>query len=204
MLSAPENRGQNVPAGRGDGRLPLDKPQITEAALDLLKEGGMRALSTRRLGERLGIKGASLYHHFSGKAELLDHVADAMMRPVWRAPHAGEAWQEWLIAIGTGLRAQLNAYPDGAMVNAGTSPPEGRSAEGVNMLYAPLLAAGFSPETARNALFTMLRFVGGWAADEQVAHARGVDRPAEVNEAAFTFGVRVIVRGLEQELATLP
>jgi TetR/AcrR family tetracycline transcriptional repressor len=183
--------------------LALDKTQITEVALDLLKEGGMRALSTRRLGERLGIKGASLYHHFSGKAELLDHVADAMIRPVWRAPLPGEGWQAWLIATGERMRAELNAYPDGAMVHVGTSPPEGRSAEAVGTLYAPLLAAGFSPQTARNALFTMLRFVGGWAADEQIAHARGADRPAEVNDAAFTFGVRVIVRGLEQELADI-
>ncbi|MDB5689341.1 MAG: tetR [Sphingomonas bacterium] len=178
--------------------------QITEAALILLKEGGMRALSTRRLGERLGIKGASLYHHFSGKAELLAYVADAMFRPVWRAPLPGENWQDWLIATAVRLRAQLNAYPDGAIVAAGTSPPEGRSAETINTLYAPLLAAGFAPETARNALITMLRFVGGWAADEQVAQRRGVARPATANDAAFTFGVRVIVRGVEQELADGP
>ena len=181
----------------------LDKSQITEVALDLLKEGGMRALSTRRLGDRLGIRGASLYHHFSGKAELLDHVADAMLRPVWQAPSPGQGWQDWLISTGTRLRAELNGYPDGAMVHAGTSPPGGQTADGVALLYAPLLAAGFSAAMARNALFTMLRFVGGWAADEQVAAARGVGRPADVNDAAFTFGVRVIVRGLEQELADL-
>jgi TetR/AcrR family tetracycline transcriptional repressor len=201
MLAHPDYGAGGVRCGE-ETDLALDKVQITEAALDLLKEGGMRALSTRRLGDRLGIKGASLYHHFKGKAELLDHVADAMIRPVWRAPAPGEAWQDWLIATGVRLRAQLNAYPDGAIVAAGTSPPEGRSAEGVNTLYAPMLAAGFSPETARNALFTMLRFVGGWAADEQVAHSRGVDREADVNDAAFTFGVRVIVRGLEEELSS--
>ena len=182
---------------------PLDRGQITAAALDLLRNGGVKDLSTRRLADQLGIKSASLYHHFRDKQQLLDYVSAAMIQPAWRPPHDGERWQDWLIAIGFALRGALNSYGDGALVAAGSTPPPEAVRDAVGLLYAPLLAAGLSPKLTRNIVVTVLRFVGGWTFDEQIARSRGMARPQEANDEGFDFGLRAILCGSEMLAARL-
>ena len=176
---------------------PLDREQITTVALDLLRTGGVKDLSTRRLAEKLGIKSASLYHHFRDKQQLLDYVSAAMIAPAWRHPHDGERWQDWLVAIGYALRRALNSYGDGALVAAGSSPPPEAVRDAVSLLYAPLLEAGLSPKLTRNIIVAVLRFVGGWTFDEQIARSRGVARQEESNEEGFDFGLRALICGSE-------
>jgi len=180
---------------------PLDRQQITAVALELLKTGGMKELSTRRLAEKLGIKSASLYHHFRDKQQLLDYVAAAMIEPAWRAPHDGERWQDWLIEIGYALRRAFHDYGDGALVAAGSTPPPEAVQGSVALLYAPLLAAGFSQDVTRNIVVAVLRFVGGWTFDEQIARSRGMARSLAFNEQGFDFGLRAIVAGSEIQAA---
>lgn len=63
------------------------KDRILAAALELFTEHGYRATSMRQIAERVGLTKATLYHHFSSKAEIiqsllgplldsLDHVLD--------------------------------------------------------------------------------------------------------------------------------
>jgi len=180
---------------------PLDRQQITAVALELLKTGGVKELSTRRLAEKLGIKSASLYHHFRDKQQLLDYVSAAMIEPAWRPPHDGECWQDWLVEIGHALRRAFHSYGDGALVAAGSTPPPEAVHGSVALLYAPLLAAGFSPELTRNIIVAVLRFVGGWTFDEQIARSRGVARAEAFNEQGFDFGLRAIIAGSEIQAA---
>lgn len=178
----------------------LDKQVVIEEALELLREGGLTKLTTRRLADRLGVKSASLYYHFSNKRELLDYVTDTMLRPVWRGATPGEDWRDWLYSTGIALRRQMLSYTDGAIAAAGTSPPD-VAGDTIQGLFAPLKQAGFPHDQARVILFAALRFVGGWANDEQVAHARGADRPTELNEQSFRMGLRAIIRGFAIELS---
>jgi TetR/AcrR family tetracycline transcriptional repressor len=182
---------------------PLDRAQITAAALDLLREGGSKNLSTRRLADRLGIKSASLYYHFTDKQQLLDYVSAAMVQPAWRTPHKGERWQDWLIAIGFALRRTFHSYGDGALIANGSTPPAEAMRDSVALLYAPLLAAGLSQDLTRNIVLTVLRFVGGWTFDEQIARSRGTARPEKINEEGFEFGLRAIICGSEVHAARL-
>jgi TetR/AcrR family tetracycline transcriptional repressor len=182
---------------------PLDREQITAAALELLRTGGAKNLSTRRLADKLGIKSASLYYHFKDKQQLLDYVSAAMIEPAWRKPHAGETWQEWLVAIGFALRRTFNSYGDGALIAAGSTPPAEAVRDSVALLYAPLLAAGLPQDLTRNIVVTVLRFVGGWTFDEQIALSRGAARPDKTNEEGFEFGLRAIICGSEVYAARL-
>lgn len=182
---------------------PLDREQITAVALELLKTEGLKGLSTRRLAEALDIKSASLYHHFRNKQQLLDYVSAAMIQPAWRHPHPGESWQDWLVAIGYALRAALNLYGDGAIIAAGSTPPPEAFRDAVSLLYAPMRDAGFSQDQTRNIIVTVLRFVGGWTFDEQVARSRGGGRPAALAEEGFDFGLRAVIAGCEIHAARL-
>ena len=54
----------------------LSRERIVEAASRIVDEGGLDALTTRRLADELGVKGASLYNHFANKEELVFAVAE--------------------------------------------------------------------------------------------------------------------------------
>jgi AcrR family transcriptional regulator len=54
---------------------PPRKDQILAAAERLFREKGYLAASVREIGEAVGVRGASLYHHIGGKEELLWAIA---------------------------------------------------------------------------------------------------------------------------------
>jgi AcrR family transcriptional regulator len=67
------------------------REQILDAAAALFVEHGFAATSTRMIAERVGIRQASLYYHFSGKDELLIELLTTSVRPSLDAVVAIEA-----------------------------------------------------------------------------------------------------------------
>src|SRR5215212_4121879 len=59
-------------------RAPLSRERILRAAIALADEGGIDALSMRKLGQELGVEAMSLYHHVANKDDLLDSIVDAV------------------------------------------------------------------------------------------------------------------------------
>jgi len=57
------------------------RDQILDAAAALFVENGFSATSTRAIAERVGIRQASLYHHFAGKDEVLVELLATSVRP---------------------------------------------------------------------------------------------------------------------------
>lgn len=53
----------------------LSRERITEAALDLVEERGLKGLTMRALGERLGVEAMAIYHYFPSKEALLEAVS---------------------------------------------------------------------------------------------------------------------------------
>ena len=59
-------------------RIPLSRERVLEAAVALADEGGIDALSMRKLADQLGVKAMSLYNHVANKDDLLDGIVDAV------------------------------------------------------------------------------------------------------------------------------
>lgn len=57
-------------------RPPLQREAIVAAARELIREGGLEALSLRRLAERLGVTAPALYAHVRDKTDLLRTLAE--------------------------------------------------------------------------------------------------------------------------------
>jgi AcrR family transcriptional regulator len=57
-------------------RAPLTRDSVVAAALALVDADGLAGLSTRKLGERLGVEAMSIYHWFPSKQHLLDALVD--------------------------------------------------------------------------------------------------------------------------------
>lgn len=148
----------------------LNRADVLRAALTLLNEVGIDALSTRKLAERLGVQSPTLYWHFKNKAALLDAMSEAIVveNHAQVEPAPGARWQDWLMANGHSFRRALLAYRDGARLHAGTrpSPLHFESIEGRLRL---LCDAGFEPGQATRLMMSVGRFVIGWVLEEQAA-----------------------------------
>jgi AcrR family transcriptional regulator len=70
----PTPDGQGTPPGQHSQRQQLSREAIIAAALELVEERGLKRLTMRALGERLGVEAMSLYHYFSSKDELLEAI----------------------------------------------------------------------------------------------------------------------------------
>jgi AcrR family transcriptional regulator len=56
----------------------LSRERVLAAALDLVDQEGLSALSMRRLGARLGVEAMALYRYAEGKDALLDGLVEAL------------------------------------------------------------------------------------------------------------------------------
>lgn len=121
---------------KGSGKERLGEPTLTasdwaEAALQLIAEKGLRALTVGTLASRLGVTKGSFYWHFHGRSELL---AAALAR--------------WEQRATTDTMSGLDAVTDHRrrlelMFDAASQPPRSRS------LYAALAEAAEDPVVRR-------------------------------------------------------
>ncbi|MFE9920917.1 TetR/AcrR family transcriptional regulator [Streptomyces sp. NPDC005774] len=76
-------------------RTPLSRERILGTAVALADEGGVDALSMRRIAQALGVVPMALYKHVANKNELLDGMIDVLVGEI--DPPAGHA--DWKTAV---------------------------------------------------------------------------------------------------------
>src|SRR5215510_13131524 len=128
-------------AERRQKRRPLDQAQVVRAALELLDDVGLDALTMRRLAERLDVKAASLYRHVRNKEELLALLGDEISAEI-PLPIASGSWRDQLAASAHNVRRGLLAHRDAARVLASTPPAGPRRLRHVEAILRTLRAAG--------------------------------------------------------------
>lgn len=89
----------------------LTRERLVDAAVGLITEEGLDALSMRALADRLQVKAASLYWHVRDRRELLELVAEGLLEAVPRVRHRA-SWRETVQAIADGLRRTVTAHHD--------------------------------------------------------------------------------------------
>ena len=88
--------------------------KIYAAALELADGGGLAAVSTRKVAQRVGMSHMSLYPHIASKQALLDGMVDLLLsehhaRLSQRQADGG--WWPRLVAIGQSVRALARRHP---------------------------------------------------------------------------------------------
>ncbi|MGK3209268.1 TetR/AcrR family transcriptional regulator C-terminal domain-containing protein [Amycolatopsis sp. MEPSY49] len=148
----------------------ITRERIVTAALELLDDQGMDALTVRALAARLDVGAPALYWHVRDKQELLDQMATDVMRRVGGALTAlppGDARRADLTAYARVLRSEYLRHRDGARIFSGTriTDPD------VVRMKEPLLerwtAAGWKPVEADDAVDVVTAFVVGFVIEEQ-------------------------------------
>jgi AcrR family transcriptional regulator len=153
------------PIKRRPKRRPLDQTQVVRAALALLDDVGLDALTMRRLSGRLGIKAASLYRHVRNKDELLQLLADEINGEIPVVRSSGR-WQAQVREMARRVRKGLLAHRDAAQLLAVTMPFGPRRLRHIESLLRILRSAGLSGPDATRAAYHFNNLVTEFVADE--------------------------------------
>lgn len=190
----------------------LSRADIVQAALDLVDEDGLEALTMRRLADRLGASPMGLYRHVRNKHDLEIALLDRTMRvTVLPANEAPTSAVERTVGFCLRLRAQMLEHP--FLVPLLLARPDIRTdhPESVALIRAVLVAAGIAPELVPTAFTSLSAFIMGFVALETSAGA-DPGRTREFgallepdggpdSDERFEVGVRAIVAGLQQASA---
>lgn len=199
----------------------IRRDQVVSAALDLLDELGLDALSTRRLAQKLGVESASLYWHFRDKATLLAEMAATVLagHQTLGVPANTAQWSTWFADNARHFRRALLAHRDGARLQAGI-PVRTDELTRSRPKIAYLVGAGLTHGEAGMALFAAHQFTIGCVLEEQArsdeksgslparesATPQRTDRDGASGrvdpEAAFEFGLALMVEGLRRRVAS--
>jgi AcrR family transcriptional regulator len=73
-------------------RAPLTRGRVLETAVARADQGGLAALTMRKLGQELGVEAMALYHHFANKDDLVDGMVDLVFSEI-EVPVTGTDWR---------------------------------------------------------------------------------------------------------------
>ena len=94
---------------KSDTRPPLSPGAITDAALALVDQEGLGALSMRRVAGALGVEAMALYHHFPNKEALVEAVLER--GSPGSLPALTGKWRLDVHALLRSVYEQLSAHP---------------------------------------------------------------------------------------------
>jgi len=142
----------------------LDADEIVAAAIVILQERGLDAVSMRNVAERLGVSPMPLYTRVGNKAALIDAVADQLLEDLAPAAGAGEPWPEYAERWCRELRYRLQDTPDSRLYLGAAREPY---VEASRPLVAALRDGGLSVEAAVQACRLLMWATVGFVAMEQ-------------------------------------
>jgi TetR/AcrR family transcriptional regulator, tetracycline repressor protein len=160
-----EARHTGDPAGAADAgaapREPITPERIADAALRVIDAQGIDGLTVRSLAVELGVGTMTLYWYVQNKDEVLELVADRLLADVTFPPPE----IDWRVSVREGcasVRAALlrHARAVPIIVGRGAFGPNGLRMTEASI--AVFRAAGFDPDMAADAYFTISNFVTGF------------------------------------------
>ena len=208
----------------------LSRERVLRAALALADEGGLEALTMRRVGEALGVEAMSLYNHVADKEDLLDGLVDIVFSEIDLDCLAGD-WKAAMRGRATSARDALARHRWAIGLMESRRQPGPANLGHHDSVLRCLREAGLSLELAAHAYSLLDSYVYGFALEQaslpfdtgqqaaQVAEsimrefASGkypylteiatelVMKPGYSYTAEFDYGLELILDGLEQAQA---
>jgi AcrR family transcriptional regulator len=211
--------------GRTQSRAPLTRDRVLQAALRLADEGGVKALSMRKLAQELGVEAMSLYNHVANKDDILSGIVELVAGEIDLAEDEAD-WKAATRRRALSTRDALLRHPwaAGLWMSSGTPGPA-RFRHGDSMLRG-FREGGFSSGQTYHAFHVLQSHIVGFAlyatgfqfdveelkdlaeiflrdfpADEYpdlAEHIRQHLEPSDEHGGTFEFGLDLILDGLER------
>jgi len=135
-------------------RVPLSRERVLRAAVALADEGGVDALSMRRIAQELGVVPMALYKHVSNKDELLDGMVDVVVGEI-DPPPSGTDWKTTIRQRVLSARSALLRHPWASQVIESRTDPTPTVLEYMDSMVGIFRAGGFSIDLTHHAMHAM-------------------------------------------------
>jgi TetR/AcrR family tetracycline transcriptional repressor len=180
----------------------LNRPDIVQEAIALLREEGLENVSLRKLAARLNVEAPSLYWHIGNKAELYALMCESIFMDALNSIGPTSDWQGWLRGFGRRLwDTQLQIQDVGQLVMATEIGTE-RSQRMIELVAERHGEFGIAPSIAVRMQFSVQALIIGWG-----GYAFGPNAPnfdvLSTEDTAFDEALEIIIAGWEQRLAFL-
>jgi TetR/AcrR family transcriptional regulator, tetracycline repressor protein len=92
----------------------ISREGAARAALKVIDDRGLDALSVELVAREMGVRAPSLYYHFKHKAELLEEIARLLLLDVRAPAPGGEDWKAALVKLSVATRRSILRHPNAA------------------------------------------------------------------------------------------
>jgi AcrR family transcriptional regulator len=135
---------------------------VLRAAIELADEGGIEALSMRKLGQRLGVEAMSLYNHVANKDDLEDGIVELVLGEI-ELPPDGADWKEAIrrTAISSYETLIRHRWACSVMMRGSTVSPA--RLQWMEAVLRTLREAGFSADLTHHAYHALDSHITGFA-----------------------------------------
>jgi AcrR family transcriptional regulator len=203
----------------------LTRERIIEAALRVMDDEGLEAVTMRRIGRELGVEAMSLYNHVEDKDDILEGVTERVMNEFVFPASTGD-WAQDARAMSREWRRLLGLHPSVCQLLAERHKPlEGLATyRAMDSALEVLRRAGLSARDAAQAFNALGGYILGFVMMEQGLmlgnddeHARQHDLALEALEGSdfvhvkecfayfadcttdqqFDFGLDLMIRGIQ-------
>ncbi len=161
-------------------RVPLTRERVLRAAVVLADEGGIRALTMRKIAESLGVEAMSLYYHVANKDDILDGMVDIAFSEIDLSKDT-EDWIDTMRQRATSVRAVLTDHPWAIKLMQSRTNPGPATLRHHDSVIGTLRDAGFTIELAAHAFSAMDAYIYGFVLQEM---SLPFDSSSEVTEVA--------------------
>jgi AcrR family transcriptional regulator len=143
-------------------RTPLSRERVLRAALALADEGGVEALTMRRLGKALGVEAMSLYNHVAGKEDILGGLVDIVFTEIELRCEARD-WRSAMRRRAISARDALARHRWAIGLMESSTRPGPANLSHHDSVLRCLRGAGFSVEMAAHAYSVLDSYIYGFA-----------------------------------------
>jgi AcrR family transcriptional regulator len=126
---------------------------------------GMEAVTMRRLARELEVEAASLYHHVTGKDEILDGLVDLVSAEI-ELPPPTDDWQSAIRQRAHNTRAVLLRHPWAVALMASRTTPGPATLRVLEAGIRSFRQGGFSVKAAAHAISAVDSYVHGFVLQE--------------------------------------
>jgi TetR/AcrR family transcriptional regulator, tetracycline repressor protein len=142
-------------------RTPLSRERLIAAAMKLADAEGIEALSMRRLAAEFGATPMALYNHVSGKDDLLNEISGRLLQEIDLSGIDPNDWAASLKIGYTDFRRVLLSHPNLLPILQRKSEVSTEAMRPIELAMTLLKSAGFTPEEALHAHWTLSGFTMG-------------------------------------------
>src|SRR5438876_3195425 len=163
-------------------RTPLSRDQVLQAAVALADEGGVGALSMRKLGQVLGVEAMSLYNHVANKSDLLDGMIDIVFSEIG-LPAGDMGWKSAMRQRAISAREALGRHHWAIGLMESRRSPGPATLRHHDAVLGCLRTAAFSIEMTAHAYSLLDSYIYGFALQEASLPFGAAEETAEVAQA---------------------